>query len=227
MSLVVAIKDGNRFVLGADKQISSGNVKEHTFTKVWEVKDIDSCVMGSVGYARASQVIQYSYGLINKNLISPEELTEEYIVNHLANTIRMILEENDISAQVAEDKSLIMAAIPNVYIFCYKDKGWIINYDLSVTEISDYVAIGSGAEVARGVLFATKDKDPFERIIMSIDAASTETIYVDNSVEFQATEVYEDDEDKIIKALNQSEEMNDDIMASENDVELDTTEQNK
>lgn len=34
MSLVVAIKQKNRIVLGADKQISTGDSKNHTSTKI-------------------------------------------------------------------------------------------------------------------------------------------------------------------------------------------------
>ena len=34
MSLVIAIKDKNRIVLGADKQTSVGNNKDHLATKI-------------------------------------------------------------------------------------------------------------------------------------------------------------------------------------------------
>ena len=34
MSLVVAIKDKDRVVLGADKQVSTGDTKNHTNTKI-------------------------------------------------------------------------------------------------------------------------------------------------------------------------------------------------
>jgi len=35
MSLVVAIKDKDRIVMGADKQVSAGDSKDHTNTKIW------------------------------------------------------------------------------------------------------------------------------------------------------------------------------------------------
>ena len=38
MSLVIAIKDKDRIVLGADKQASTGGTKDHTNTKIWAVE---------------------------------------------------------------------------------------------------------------------------------------------------------------------------------------------
>ena len=61
MSLVIAIKDKNRVVLGADKQVSAGDSKEHTITKIWEVEELPGAIMGSVGSARVSQIIQYQF----------------------------------------------------------------------------------------------------------------------------------------------------------------------
>ena len=66
MSLVIAIKDKNRIVLGADKQTSIGNNKDHLATKIWEVSDLPGALMGSVGSVRVSQILQYSE-LIDKN----------------------------------------------------------------------------------------------------------------------------------------------------------------
>ena len=60
MSLVIAVKEKDRIVLGADKQASLGNAKDHTNTKIWRVEDLPGAIMGSVGSARASQIIQYS-----------------------------------------------------------------------------------------------------------------------------------------------------------------------
>ena len=69
MSLVVAIKDKDRVVLGADKQVSTGGTKDHTNTKIWKLEELPGAIIGSVGAARASQIIQYSQ-IIDKNLIT-------------------------------------------------------------------------------------------------------------------------------------------------------------
>ena len=73
--------------------------------------------------------------------------------------------------------------------------------DLSVTEIDDYFAIGSGADVARGALFTTADKNPFERAVMCIDAAAESTLFVDDGIDILVTEEHKDDEKLLAKAL--------------------------
>ena len=75
MSLVVAIKDKDRIVLGADKQASTGGTKDHTNTKIWKLEELPGAIIGSVGSARASQIIQYSQ-VIDKNLITDQCLKE-------------------------------------------------------------------------------------------------------------------------------------------------------
>lgn len=70
-----------------------------------------------------------------------------------------------------------------------------------MTELDDYLAIGSGSDVATGALFATPDKNPFERIVTCIDAAAESTLYVDDGVDLLATKYYNKDAKSIAKAL--------------------------
>ena len=83
--------------------------------------------------------------------------------------------------------------MPNAFIFAYKDKAWTIWHDLTVSEIDEYFAIGSGSEVARGVLYATTERNPFDRIVTSIEAAAESTLYVDTGIDLLATNKYEED----------------------------------
>ena len=189
MSLVIAIKDKDRIVLGADKQASTGGTKDHTNTKIWAVEELPGAIIGSVGAARASQIIQYSQ-IIDKNLLS-QDLDTEFVVRILAPTLANGLKANGIVVDAPEGAKCDM--MPNAFIFAYKDKAWTIWHDLSVSEIDEYFAIGSGSEVARGALFATSEKDPFERIVISIEAAAESTLYVDNGIDLLATEKREED----------------------------------
>jgi len=198
MSLVVAIKHKDRFVIGADKQVSTGLNKDHTAIKLWTLSELPDAVMGSVGTIRAMQVIQYS-DIIDKNCFG-EEITTEFIVKSLVPTIIATLEGNGVECSEGDEKKSIKY-MPNSFIFAIKDKAWLIWNDLSVTEITDAMAIGSGSDIAKGVLYATKDKDPFSRIVTCIDAAAEATLYVDDGIDLLATKVYSDDEKLIKKAL--------------------------
>lgn len=196
MSLVIAIKDKDRIILGADKQGSQGNRKDHSATKVWEVKGYDNCVMGGVGYARANQIIQYCQGLLDKNSFDDKDgIDEEFVVSLLAPTIQKTLELYGVSLEGSDSETgVTIKGMTNTFIFAYKDRAFVINPDLCVTEITDYAAIGSGAETARGSLYSSKDKDPFQRIVEAIEAASLETMFVDDSVEICLTKEYPEDE---------------------------------
>ncbi len=189
MSLVVAIKDKNRVVLGADKQASTGGTKDHTNTKIWKLEELPGAIIGSVGSARASQIIQYSQ-VIDKNLLT-QDLDTTFVVRVLAPTLANGLRANGIVVEPGEGGKCDM--MPNAFIFAYKDRAWTIWHDLSVSEIEDYFAIGSGSEVARGVLYATPEKNPFDRIVTSIEAAAESTLYVDNGIDLLATGAYDED----------------------------------
>lgn len=189
MSLVVAIKDKERIVLGADKQASTGGSKDHTCTKIWKLEELPGAIMGGVGSARASQIIQYSQ-IIDKNLLN-KEINTDFIVRVLAPTLAAGLKANGIVVDASDGAKCDM--MPNAFIFAYKDKAWSIWHDLSVSEIGEYIAIGSGTDVARGVLYATPEKDPFNRIVTSIEAAAESTLYVDNGIDLLATDTHEED----------------------------------
>lgn len=198
MSLVVAIKDKNRIVLGSDRQSSTAYMKDHSCTKIWNVQDLNGAVMGGVGSMRASQIIQFS-PVVDKNLLDNEGPSLEFMVGSLGPTILATLEANGVICEAKDNDSCKM--LPNSFIFAYKDKAWMIWNDLSVTEIDDYLAIGSGSDVAKGVLFATKDKGPFERIITAIDAAADMTLFVDDGVDVLVTKEYPSDSKELVKAL--------------------------
>lgn len=191
MSLVIAIKDRDRVVLGSDKQASVGDYKNHNNTKIWEVQDLPGAIMGSVGTARASQVIQYS-SVVDKNCLENiNNINTDFIVNSLAPTIAAALKANGFNIDSTPDNPCTV--LPNAFLFAYKDKAWMIWNDLSVTELEDYLAIGSGSDVARGVLYATVDKNPFERIFTCIDAATDSTLFVDSGIDLLTTKYYPND----------------------------------
>lgn len=197
MSLVIAIKDKDRIVLGADRQVSVGGTKDHTTTKIWKVESLPGAIMGSVGSARASQIIQYT-DVIDKNLIK-KDVTTEYIICVLAPIIAATLKTSGVIVEAPEGG--VCNLMPNSFIFAYKDRAWMIWNDLSVSEIDEYLAIGSGAEVARGALFATKDKNPFDRIVTSINAAATATLFVDDGIDLLVTVPLEEDITQAAHAL--------------------------
>lgn len=185
MSLVVAIRDGNRFILGADKQASSWNNKVHTATKIWET-EYENCCIGSVGTARGSQVIQYIKGLLDNAGFGKAELDDAFIHLQLPRTLYETLKAHGV---LVEDSTREFF-LPNAFFIAYKDRCWKINQDLSVEEVEDYDAIGSGEDVAQGVIetaLAYGEKNPYMVISHAIDIAAEKTLYVDHEIDFVET----------------------------------------
>lgn len=199
MSLVVAIRDKGRFVLGADKQSSTGFNKDHTSTKIWEVPRLKGAVMGGVGSARASQIIQNTPIADKNDIDAVGDINTEWIITSLIPCIVAALRNNGVKCDVPEDGSCVM--MPNAFLFAYKENAWMIWNDLSVTEVEDYIAIGSGSDVANGALFATQERNPFDRIVTAIDAAAETTLYVDNGVDLLTTNTLKSDAKAIAGAL--------------------------
>ena len=198
MSVIVAIKDKGRFVIGSDSQATiKSSSKDHNTVKIWPVKGLPGAILGSVGSCRASQIIQY-YNIIDKNYLY-EDLDAEYVVTVLIPAIVNTLNKNGIKTDFENADATYL---PNSYIFAYRDKAWIILNDLSIMEIEDFYAIGSGREVANGVLFATKNNsNPFDRIVTAITAAADMTLYVDESINILTTGTCKDDTKRIAKAF--------------------------
>jgi len=214
MSLIVAIKDRDRFVFGSDKQVSFGMNKSHDATKIWAVDDMPGAIMGSVGTVRASQIIQYN-NIIDLNAVASHGgIDTSFIINSLVPSIYKVLKANGVvvTADGGHDGDN-MYYLPNEYLFAFRDKAWRIYSDLTVMEIEDYVAIGSGFDVADGALFATEGKNPFERITTCIAAAERTTLFVDMGIDILTTKTYPQDKKQIRKALG-------DDMVVEDSVEL-------
>ena len=201
MSLVIAIRDKDRFILGSDKQTSFGGNKSHDNTKIWELPECPNVLMGSVGMLRAAQIIQSSQILDLNELVKTGPSTS-FIIHNVVPRIVNLLEENGFRVDATRNPNMDASTIPNSFIIACDDMAWTISSDLSVTEIDDYAAIGSGEAVAWGCLYATKNgKNSFDRIKTAIDAAAETTLYVDHEIDFLSTRPRSSDIPLIKKAL--------------------------
>lgn len=200
MSVVMAIKDKGRVIIGSDRQVSVGGNAEHNTTKIWAMPDMPDALMGSVGSLRAMQIVQYS-ALFDKNAIGEDGVSTAFVVASLVPCINASLKQNGVVVEATADSGCEM--MPNSFLFAYGDKAWTIGSDFSVTEVDDFAAIGSGADVVRGALYATKGQNPFKRIVTGIEAAADSTLYVDTGVDIMMTETLDEDEDDLREAFGQ------------------------
>lgn len=197
MSVVVAIKEGGKVFVGADSQVTRGGTRTTLSNpnnyKIWKVNGTDNCLMAHVGWVRDANVVRTLY-IVDDYDVYRDCIDFRYVVKRVVPQITEALTDAKFL------KEGYIESTDSSYLFIYKDRLFCIGSDLSVVEVEDFVAIGSGANQAIGSLLSTEGESPEERIITAIKASAASDIYVDypiiitdsESTEFKV--IYEDDE---------------------------------
>ena len=188
MSVVAAIKQNGRVYIGCDSQVTKGwsrsTLKNPNNYKIWKVRGVDNCYMAHVGVVRDANVVRLIDGLVRDYDIYRGSIDYEYVVNRI---VPMIIDELKDRHYLKGDSNYF-DSMGSSYLFAYKDQLFMIASDGCVIEIDDYVAIGSGEDVAIGSLNSTVGDAPVSRIIKAIKASATSDIYVDYPIIFTDTE---------------------------------------
>ena len=207
MSVIVAIKDGDNVIIGADSQVTKGGtritLRNPNNFKIWNVRDVDHCLMASVGNLRDANVIRLLSGLIDDYDIYCDRVNYRFVVKRIVPEIISELKEY---GYLKADKYVDF--LDSSYLFAYKDQLYSIGSDCSVIEIDDCVAIGSGANEALGSLLSTDGLPTRERIIRAIKASAASDIYVaypiviTDTAEGKFDIITEDEEKKYLKKIS-------------------------
>jgi len=215
MSVVVAIKEGKKIYMGADSQSTKGNtritLRNPNNFKIWRVIDSNNTLMASVGAARDANVIRLVPGIVDEYDEFAKRVNYKFVVKYIVPNLVRELKK----AGFIKDESYI-EYINSAFLFAYKDKLFLIDRDLCVLEINDYVAIGSGSPEAIGSLLSTEGEDPKARIVKAIKASAANDIYVDYPIILTDTEttkfdiITEDVESDIIKPRKKKESSKED-----------------
>lgn len=190
MSVVIALKDekNKRFALGADGQVTRGQLKmtlPSSCGKIWQVTD--GIIMGGVGSLRDIQIVRASALILPTEFITEVEINEIWIINCLVPRIFTALREQK---RLYRDKDSEIEYMESVFIFAVDDNAFIIDNFGGVIPVDDYCAIGSGEEVAIGVLEATRNNKEMsiqDRILAAINACADKTIYVNDAADILYT----------------------------------------
>ena len=189
MSVVVAIKKDGIIYMGADSQVSRGGTRSTLSNpnnyKIWAMRDVEHCLMGSVGTLRANNIIKVANDLIPEIVDLKSNVNFNFVVKGLVPRMMDELEEYRI---LCKDKD----GIPHMdaeFLLAYHESLFYIDRYGSVIEIDDFCAIGSGASEALGsLLSSTDEKNPVERIKTAIKASAAHDIYVDYPIVISNTE---------------------------------------
>ena len=143
--------------------------------------------MGGVGLLRDIQIIRASALIMPSEFLNGVEIDEIWIINCLVPRIFTALREQK---RLYRDKDSEIEYMGSTFIFAIDDNAYFIDGSGGVTPIEDYCAIGSGEEVAIGVLEATRNNKEMsvrDRILTAINACADKTIYVNDAVDILYT----------------------------------------
>ena len=187
MSVVVAIKEGKKVYIGVDSQVTKGGtrttLKNPNNYKVWRVPNAPHCLMAQVGNLRDANVVRLMDRLITDYNIYRGHIDYEFVVKKV---VPDIVDELKKYGMLKDDR--YVECIDSSFVFAYCNQLYMISRDLSVIEIDDYVAMGSGEDQAIGSLLSTEGEEPRERIVKAIKASAAADIYVDYPIILTDTE---------------------------------------
>ena len=187
MSVVVAIKEGEKIYIGADSQVTRGGtrttLKNPNNYKVWKVLNVENCLMASVGTLRDANIVRLMDKLVTDYNVYKNHIDYEFVVKKI---VPDIIDELREYGMLKDEKYIEF--IESSFLFAFKNQLYLISRDRSVIEIDDYVAIGSGEDQAIGSLLSTEGEKPKQRIVKAIKASATSDIYVDYPIIIVDTE---------------------------------------
>lgn len=161
MTAIVALEYKNHIYMGSDSAASNEiHIDKIDRPKIIERKNI---LIGYSSSFRVGQVIEnfFDFTTIRKS--------EKYLYTRFIQELRYIFEENGVkdfqNGEVVSGNSDFLVA--------FNKKLYILQNDFSILRSNcGYAAIGSGAEVAYGALYATQEiDDPIKRVTIALEAA--------------------------------------------------------
>ena len=180
MSVVVAIKENGKIYMGADTMVTYGDSKRYLTTehtqKVWVVEDTPSCIMGCVGLLSDLNLIRYcGQHLVPELAVLKNEVDTGVIIqNTVPQLFGLIKDYNEVCGK-PEDLPM-----QSSFVIGVRDHLFAIYPDGCVEEEENWVAIGSGADMALASLENTEGEDVYIRLIKALSAASLISLYVDD-----------------------------------------------
>lgn len=143
MSVVIAKKYKNGFILGADSGCFEGQTRTEA-EKVFKLHYYDDVYIGGVGSLVDVQRIKYMENLIDPNAIKRDMVDEKSIITYTVPSLMKQL--GKYASKANRDSELWSSEI----IIVRKDKAFLVDSSFCVQEIKDFKAIGAPEDFCKG-----------------------------------------------------------------------------
>ena len=166
MTAIVGLVDDGVVYIGGDSATTDGWLNQSTMagSKVFERSDF---LFGVAGSIRALQLVEHKFQI---PWCPVEVPCETYMVTQFLDSMReCFLDSGYLKKQHEEEE------MDSAFLIGHEGKLFTLHVDFALVENNrGYAAIGSGAEIAQGAMYATADRDdltPKERIRIALRAA--------------------------------------------------------
>ncbi len=171
MTCIAGWVEGATVWMGADSAISHAYMlRESTESKLVRRNGI---LFGVAGDTRAKAILAHNLEIPARK---KSQVAEAFIAIELVNAIRVAFKESGMHTRKDEHESVGVTLL-----IAYESKLYIVGGSYAVYRTRDnFAAIGSGAELASGALYALKDYEikPRERLTLALRAAAHFNPYV-------------------------------------------------
>lgn len=195
MSVVIAVKDGDRILMGGDCQVSYGGNKSTLVSpnlmKVWEVEGHPNTIMGGVGALRDLNIAYANdtyYDTTRDEL--KKELDFKFMVNKVVPNILNLFTDHG----RAVNTNGVVTLNGSSFLFAQKDNCYLVDTDGCITDLTydgECVAIGSGSTIAQSAYNTLSDiegLDAEDRLLKALIQACEEDLHVNYPVYIKNTE---------------------------------------
>lgn len=176
MSVVIAKKADNKFIVGCDTQVTSGQTRGNV-TKIFHYKNNPEIVCGVVGSLRDLNIFSTMENILEETSVRRELVDLDDVIMKTVNNLKSKLKEEGRLIMDKDSGEVMNSEL----MIAYKDKCYIVNQDFAVTEVDDFAAIGSPEFFALGayeMIYDNESIDDKEKVLKIIKACIKKTIYV-------------------------------------------------
>jgi ATP-dependent protease HslVU (ClpYQ) peptidase subunit len=166
MTCITGLVEGDKVYLAGDSAVSNDadQLTLRLNKKVFRREDL-GMVFGCSGSIRMCQLLHHVF---TPPLPGKEEDAEHYMISVFITALRSCFKDGGFAKKEDEQEQ------GGHFLVGVRGRLFVIESDYQVGEAMDgYVTLGSGGDLARGVLFATRhfDLSPEQRLMLALEAA--------------------------------------------------------
>lgn len=156
--IVSVIDDGNVYIGGDSAGVSGYSITPRADQKVFSNGEF---IMGFTSSFRMGQVLRYKFEPPTQH---PQEKDDyKFMVVKFVDAVKECFRQNSYGDPQNG----------GTFLVGYRSNLYLIDSDFQVgVSLNKYDSVGCGAELAKGALFATQDKNPIDRIKIALKAAA-------------------------------------------------------